>query len=64
MESEKLTERRTALLWLHTEGEACVVVCAAVLPLGSFATDQGFGLSLEARRVNDAFKSIKISTEV
>lgn len=46
MESGKLTERGTALLWLHTEAEARVVVCAAVLPLGGFAIDQGFGLGL------------------
>lgn len=46
MESAELPERRTASLRSHTEAEARVAVCAVVVPLGSLATGQGFGLSL------------------
>lgn len=42
MKSEKLTDCGTALIWLETELEACVVMCVVLLPLGRFAIDQGF----------------------
>lgn len=42
--SERLTERRTALIWLELEElEAWLVACVALLPAGSFAIDQGLG---------------------
>lgn len=42
-ESERLTERRTALIWLDTELEAWLAACVALLPAGGFAIDQGLG---------------------